>query len=85
MELESNGVIMPEADKGNYPVIQHDESIWKKLVLVCYGVLAAVALFLGLVNIVTYDGLWWSGIAIPGIAYVGLTLSLIHISEPTRH
>lgn len=31
-------------------------------------------LFLGLVNIVTYDGLWWSGIAIPGIAYVGLTL-----------
>ena len=28
----------------------------------------------GLVNIVTYDGLWWSGIAIPGIAYVGLTL-----------
>ena len=46
----------------------------KKLVLVCYGVLAVVALFLGLVNIVTYDGLWWSGIAIPGIAYVGLTL-----------
>lgn len=74
VELESNGVIMPEADKGNYPVIQHDESIWKKLVLVCYGVLAVVALFLGLVNIVTYDGLWWSGIAIPGIAYVGLTL-----------
>lgn len=29
VELESNGVIMPEADKGNYPVIQHDESIWK--------------------------------------------------------
>lgn len=74
VELESNGVIMPESDKGNYPVIQHGESIWKKLVLVCYGVLAVVALFLGLVNIATYDGLWWSGIAIPGIAYVGLTL-----------
>lgn len=48
----------------------------EKLVLVCYGVLAAVALFLGLVNIVAYDKLWWSGIAIPyaNIAYVGLTL-----------
>lgn len=74
VELESNGVILPKADRGNYPVIQHDESIWKKLITICYGVLAAVALVLGLVNVATYDGLWWSGIAIPGIAYVGLTL-----------
>ena len=48
----------------------------EKLVLVCYGVLAAVALFLEPgEDIVTYDfGLWWSGICHTGIAYVVLTL-----------
>lgn len=73
-KLESNGVVMPQADKGSYPVVQQDVNIWKWIVAAGYGVLAAIALVLGMVNVATYDGLWWSGIAIPGIAYVGLTL-----------
>lgn len=72
--IESNGQVKPEADKGNYPAIEYDEKTWKNLVYVFYGVLAAVALLLGLVNVATYSGLWWSGIAIPGIAYAGLTV-----------
>lgn len=72
--LESNGLVKPEVSYGSYPVIEYDKSKWKKLVYLFYGVLAAVAIVLGLVNIATYDHLWWSGIAIPGIAYAGLTV-----------
>lgn len=74
VDLESNGIIRPDLNKGNYPVIEYNESKWKKLVIVFYGVLAAVAVVLGIVNLATYSGLWWSGIAIPGIIDVGLTL-----------
>lgn len=73
-ELESNGLVKPLCWKGNYPVIEYDKNKWKKLVYLFYGVLAAMAIVLGLVNIATYDHLWWSGIAIPGIAYAGLTM-----------
>lgn len=74
VDLESNGVIRPDLDKGNYPVIEYNEEKWKKLVIVFYGVLAAVAVVLGIVNMATFSGLWWSGIAIPGVIDVGLTL-----------
>ena len=72
--LESNGLVKPEAWKGTYPVVEYDKSKWKKLVYLFYGILAVVAVVLGVVNIATYDHLWWSGIAIPGIAYAGLTV-----------
>lgn len=74
VEIESNGEVKPEADKGNYPAIEYDGKSWKNLVYIFYGVLAVVAILLGVVNLVTYSGLWWSGIAIPGIAYAGLTV-----------
>ncbi len=74
VELESNGEVKPEADKGNYPAIEYDEKKWKNLVYIFYGVLIAVSVLLGVVNIATYSGLWWCGIAIPGIAYAGLTV-----------
>lgn len=72
--LESNGLGKPLAWKGNYPVIEYDEQKWKKLNYLFYGVLAVMAVVLGFVNIATYDHLWWCGIAIPGIAYAGLTM-----------
>lgn len=72
--LESNGLVKQEAWNGAYPVVEYDKNKWKKLVYLFYGVLAAVAVVLGLVNVATYDHLWWSGIAIPGIAYAGLTV-----------
>ena len=72
--LESNGLVKPEAWKGTYPVVEYDKNKWKKLVYLFYGILAVVAVVLGVVNIATYDHLWWSGIAIPGIAYAGLTV-----------
>lgn len=72
--LESNGLVKPAAWKGNYPVIEYDRQKWKKLVYLFYGVLAVMAVVMGFVNIATYDHLWWCGIAIPGIAYAGLTM-----------
>lgn len=44
VELEATALSC-QRRMGIIPVIQHDENIWKKLVLVCYGVLAAVACF----------------------------------------
>lgn len=80
VELESNGQVKKEADKGNYPVIEYDEKKWKNLVYIFYGILAAVAVLLGVVNVATYSGLWWSGIAVPAIVYAGLTVrySILH-------
>lgn len=72
--IESNGLVKPLAWKGNYPVIEYDRQKWKKMVYLFYGVLAVMAVVMGLVNIATYDHLWWCGIAIPGIAYAGLTM-----------
>ena len=67
--LESNGLVKPEAWKGTYPVVEYDKNKWKKLVYLFYGILAVVAVVLGVVNIATYDHLWWSGIAIPCLLY----------------
>ena len=72
--LESNGRVKPETWKGTYPVAEYDKNKWKKLAYLFYGILAVVAVVLGVVNIATYDHLWCSGIAIPGIAYAGLTV-----------
>ncbi len=60
--------------EGYLSVVEYEKSKWKKLVYLFYGILAVVAVVLGVVNIATYDHLWWSGIAIPGIAYAGLTV-----------
>ena len=73
-QFESNGIAMPEADQKNYPEIGYDISKWKKLVWIFYAVLAAAAVIVGVVNLATYSGLWWSVIAIFGIAYAGLTM-----------
>ena len=71
-QFESNGIAMPEADQKNYPEIGYDISKWKKLVWIFYAVLAAAAVIVGVVNLATYSGLWWSVIAIFGMAYAGL-------------
>ena len=73
-QFESNGIAMPEADQKNYPEIGYDISKWKKLVWIFYAVLAAAAVIVGVVNLATYSGLWWSVIAIFGMAYAGLTM-----------
>ena len=73
-ELESNGVVLEKADRHRYPVIQHDRDLWKQWIRVCYGVLAALAVLLGVVNAISYDGLWWAGIAVPAVIFVALTL-----------
>lgn len=74
VELESNGVAMPEYNRGNYPEIGYSRDKWKKLVYVFYAVLLAAAVIVGIVNVATYSGLWWSVIAIFGIADVALTV-----------
>lgn len=74
VEFESNGVAMPEYDFGNYPVIGYDHDKWKKLVFIFYATLLAAAVIVGIVNVATYSGLWWSVIAIFGIAEVALTV-----------
>lgn len=72
-ELESNGIV-PGYDKKMYPIIQYDVNKWKKTVNIFYAVLVALAAILGVVNIATYSGFWWSGIAIASIFYTALTV-----------
>ncbi len=74
VDFESNGVAMPEYDRGNYPVIGYGRDKWKKLVWIFYATLLAAAVIVGIVNVATYSGLWWSVIAIFGIADVALTV-----------
>jgi NRPS condensation-like uncharacterized protein len=74
VELESNGVPDERDNKGMYPAIQYDTIVWKKLVRSFYGVMFAVAAFLGIINYATYSGSMWSLIAIGLIAYVTMTV-----------
>lgn len=74
VELESNGVVKQSEDKGNYPEVEYDQRKWKHLVVLFYGILAVVALLLGVVNAATFSGFWWSGMVVAGIAYAGLTV-----------
>ena len=74
VETESNGPVRPEADRGHYPLPYYSKDKWKKLRLAFYGVLAAIAVVLAVVNVATFSGLWWSGIAGFGILYAWLTL-----------
>lgn len=73
VEIETNGIVKKECDKGMYPRIEYDPDKWKKLINIFYLVLLAAAVIVGVVNLATYSGLWWSGIAIPGIIYAALT------------
>ena len=73
VELESNGIAKKEWDKGMYPKIEYDPDKWKRLIHMFYLILFAAAVIVGVVNLATYSGLWWSGIAIPGILYAALT------------
>ena len=74
VELESNGVVKKEADRGMYPEISYDVDKWKKMTNLFYAVLIAVAACLGVVNYLTYTGSMWSVIAIACMAYVGMTV-----------
>lgn len=73
VQVESNGIAKKECDKGMYPQIEYNRKKWKKLINLFYAVLLTAAVIVGVVNYVTFSGLWWSGIAIPGILYAGLT------------
>lgn len=73
-EIETNGVVKKEADKGMYPAVSYDVSKWKKLVNLFYVVLFALAACLGVVNYATYSGTLWSVIAIAGILYTAITV-----------
>ena len=46
----------------------------KRVIVTAAAVLAAAAVIVGVVNLATYSGLWWSVIAIFGMAYAGLTM-----------
>ncbi|MBS6642852.1 MAG: MFS transporter [Clostridiaceae bacterium] len=73
VRMESNGIAKKECDKGMYPQIEYNPGKWKKLINLFYAVLLTAAVIVGVVNYATYSGLWWSGIAIPGILYAALT------------
>lgn len=73
VEKASNGIGKPALDKGWYPKIEHSPEKWKTLMILFYGALFAAALLSGIVNVITFSGSWWSGIAIPGILYAALT------------
>ena len=73
-ELESNGPVRPELDKGHYPLPYYNKDNRKRMGCIFWGVLAALSVMLAVINAVTYSGLWWSGIAIFGMLYVWLTI-----------
>ena len=73
-QFESNGVAMPEADYKNYPEIGYDSQKWRRLSFIFYAVLLAAAVIVGVVNLATYSGRWWSAIAIFGMGYAALTV-----------
>lgn len=73
-EIESNGIVKPEADKGNYPVPYCQGDGLKKLFLSFSCVLAVISVMLVAVNAAVFTGFWWSAIAVPGILYAWLTL-----------
>lgn len=74
VELESNGIVKKDADKGMYPAISYDVNQWRKMTNLFYAVLFAVAACLGVVNYATYSGSMWSVIAIASMIYVGMTM-----------
>lgn len=74
--LESNGAVDKKYDKGSYPSISYDRGKLKKLTNIFYLVLFTAAAITGLINLLTYEKIkiWWSLVAIGGIAYVAMTL-----------
>lgn len=76
VELESNGLVDKEHDRGTYPAISYDRNRLRKLVNIFYLVLFAAAFVTWAVNLTTYrmTDSWWSFIAIGGIAYVAMTV-----------
>lgn len=73
-DIESNGPVRPELDKGHYPLPYYSKDNRKRMSCIFWGVLVAISVMLAVINAVTYSGLWWSGIAIPGMLYVWLTI-----------
>lgn len=75
-ELESNGLVDREHDKGTYPAVFYDRGRMKKMVNIFYLVLFAAGFITWAVNLATYGitESWWSVIAIGGIAYAALTV-----------
>ncbi|MDO5417618.1 MAG: DUF6320 domain-containing protein [Lachnospiraceae bacterium] len=72
---ESGGLVKREDFHWNYPMVGIEVDKWRRLKHIFYGILAAAALVLAVVNAVTYSGFWWAGIAVPGILYTILTLN----------
>lgn len=73
VDIENNGVTDRTWDKGMYPQIAYDPDKWKKLMSLFYAVLMTAAVVVGIVNWLTFSGLWWAGIAIPAILFAALT------------
>lgn len=75
-ELESNGLVDKEHDRGTYPAVFYDRGRLKKMANIFYLVLFAAGFVTWAVNLATYEMMesWWSVIAIGGIAYVALTV-----------
>lgn len=75
-ELESNGVVDGEHNKGTYPEVSYDRGFLKKMVNIFYLILFTAAFVTWAVNLATYRYMqhWWSVVAIGGIAYVAVTL-----------
>lgn len=74
IEAVSNGIGDPAVMKGMYPNIEYDPGKWKTMLRLFYGTLFAATLLSGIINILTFSGSWWSGIAIPGILYGAMTV-----------
>lgn len=75
-ELESNGVVDREHDRGTYPSVSRDREKLRKMVNLFYLVLFTAAALTGIVNYATYERLntWWSLLPIGGIAYAAMTV-----------
>ena len=75
-ELTSNGIPEDAPERGMYPEISADERTIRRAEVIFRTVMLCIAVFLVAVNAATYrrSGLWWSFIAVGGMAYVELTV-----------
>lgn len=76
MELESNGAVDHEHDRGTYPQVSYNNKTAKRLAGIFYLVLLIAAAVTGAVSLATYGAgeRWWAVIAAGGMIYAALTV-----------
>lgn len=76
VRLESNGVVRPDLDRGNYPKPEYDTGKLKRFSWLFYLVLFTAAALTGVINLATYRIMpaWWSLLTIGAVAYVAMIL-----------